>query len=332
MDDNKKFSIVDVAIRAGVSTATVSRVINHNGGYSKETEVKVRQMIHECEFTPNVNAIGLRTNQSKCIGVIVPDVTNEFFARIIQELDCYFLRHRYSLLICNSNEDYDLERMHIKGLVQKQVDGIVYISGQNEIKNMNKVSHIPVVYIDRAPRNARMLILSDNREGGCLAVRELLDKGCSRILLLRDIRGASTVRCRREGYLKALGERGIPYQEELEVKCFPEYAGAHRVMEHLLKNQGCFFDGIFATNDMMALACVNVLMESGIKIPGDVKIVGFDNISLTRFTNPRITTISQDTRQMALAAGRTILGMIQKKEIKDTRTIIPVTLEVRETT
>lgn len=332
MDDNKKFSIVDVAIRAGVSTATVSRVINHNGGYSKETERKVRQMIYECEFTPNVNAIGLRTNQSKCIGVIVPDVTNEFFARIIQELDFYFLRHRYSLLICNSNEDYDLERMHIRGLVQKQVDGIVYISGQNEIKHIDKVSDIPVVYIDRAPRNARMLILSDNREGGFMAAGELLDKGCSRLLLLRDIRGASTVRCRREGYLKALEERGLSYRKELEISCFPEYARARRVMEHLLMHKGCFFDGIFATNDIMALACVNVLMESGIKVPEEVKVVGFDNISLTRFTNPRITTIAQDTKQMALAAGRTILGMIQKKEIQDTRTVIPVTLEVRETT
>ena len=109
MDDNAKLSIVDVAKRAGVSTATVSRVINHNGGYSRETEEKVRRTIEECGFTPNANAIGLRTNKSRCIGVIVPDVTNEFFAKIIQELDFYLLKHGYSLLICNSNEDYELD-------------------------------------------------------------------------------------------------------------------------------------------------------------------------------------------------------------------------------
>ena len=159
MDGNAKLSIVDVAKRAGVSTATVSRVINHNGGYSRETEEKVRRTIEECGFTPNANAIGLRTNKSRCIGVIVPDVTNEFFAKIIQELDFYLLKHGYSLLICNSNEDYELENMHIKGLIEKHIDGIVYISGQNEIKNINEIKHIPVVYIDRAPLNARMLIL-----------------------------------------------------------------------------------------------------------------------------------------------------------------------------
>ena len=115
MDEKKKPSIVDVAKWAGVSTATVSRVINHNGGYSRETEEKVKKAVNECEFTPNANAIGLRTNKSRCIGVIVPDVTNEFFARIIQELDFYLLKHKYSLLICNScllYTSYDISIRH----------------------------------------------------------------------------------------------------------------------------------------------------------------------------------------------------------------------------
>ena len=114
MESNKRVSIIDVAKKAGVSIATVSRVINQNGGYSKETEERVRKTIEECGFTPNVNAIGLRTNRSNSIGVIVPDITNEFFARIIRELDTFLLSRRYSLLVCNSNEDYMLENMHIK--------------------------------------------------------------------------------------------------------------------------------------------------------------------------------------------------------------------------
>ena len=332
MDDNAKLSIVDVAKRAGVSTATVSRVINHNGGYSRETEEKVRRTIEECGFTPNANAIGLRTNKSRCIGVIVPDVTNEFFAKIIQELDFYLLKHGYSLLICNSNEDYMLENMHIKGLAEKHVDGIIYISGQNEIKKMNEIKNLPIVYIDRAPKNAEVLILSDNETGGYLAGRELIQKGCRRILFLRDIRFASTVRSRKEGFVRALQEKGMAFNEELEMSCFPEYAEARVVMERLLKEKGCFFDGIFATNDMMALACINVLMEAGIKIPDQVKVVGYDNVSVTRFTSPQITTITQDTKELALHAADTILKMIEDEEIKEKKTIIPVRLEVRGTT
>ena len=332
MEGNKRVSIIDVAKKAGVSIATVSRVINRNGGYSKETEERVRKTIEECGFTPNVNAIGLRTNRSNSIGVIVPDITNEFFARIIRELDASLLSRRYSLLVCNSNEDYELENMHIKGLIEKHIDGIVYISGQNEIKNINEIRHIPVVYIDRAPLNAKMLILSDNQEGGYLATKEMIDKGCRQILLLRDVRCASTIRYRKEGYIRALKENGIPYREELEVSCFPDYGEARKVIERLVRSGGCYFDGIFATNDMMALACVNVLTENQIKVPGQVKVVGFDNISLTQFTSPQITTIAQDTKELALHAADTILKMIEDEEIKEKKTIIPVRLEVRGTT
>ena len=332
MEGNKRVSIIDVAKKAGVSIATVSRVINRNGGYSKETEERVRKTIEECGFTPNVNAIGLRTNRSNSIGVIVPDITNEFFARIIRELDASLLSRRYSLLVCNSTEDYMLENMHIKGLAEKYVDGIIYISGQNEIKKMNEIKNLPIVYIDRAPKNAEVLILSDNETGGYLAGRELIQKGCRRILFLRDIRFASTVRSRKEGFVRALQEKGMAFNEELEMSCFPEYAEARVVMERLLKEKGCFFDGIFATNDMMALACVNVLTENQIKVPGQVKVVGFDNISLTQFTSPQITTIAQDTKELALHAADTILKMIEDEEIKEKKTIIPVRLVVRETT
>lgn len=332
MEGNKRVSIIDVAKKAGVSIATVSRVINRNGGYSKETEERVRKTIEECGFTPNVNAIGLRTNRSNSIGVIVPDITNEFFARIIRELDASLLSRRYSLLVCNSNEDYMLENMHIKGLAEKYVDGIIYISGQNEIKKMNEIKNLPIVYIDRAPKNAEVLILSDNETGGYLAGRELIQKGCRRILFLRDIRFASTVRSRKEGFVRALQEKGMAFNEELEMSCFPEYAEARVVMERLLKEKGCFFDGIFATNDMMALACVNVLTENQIKVPGQVKVVGFDNISLTQFTSPQITTIAQDTKELALHAADTILKMIEDEEIKEKKTIIPVRLVVREAT
>ncbi len=332
MSKNRKISIIDVAKRAGVSTATVSRVINGNGGYSKETEEKVIRTIRECGFTPNMNAIGLRTNRSQSVGVIVPDITNEFFAKIIHDLDIFFLKYKYSLLICDSNEDYDVEDMHIKNLIEKNVDGIIYISGQNEIKNIRNVQNIPVVYIDRAPKNAEVLILSDNENGGYLATKELLEKGCRKIMFLRDLRYASTIRSRKAGYIKALKEYQIPYDDKMEISCFPEYKNAKDTMERLVNAKGCFFDGIFATNDMMALGCINVLKKVGYRVPEDVKVVGFDNISLSEFCSPPITTITQDTRQLALCAGKTILRMIQNKEIKEKKTIIPVFLEIRSST
>ncbi len=321
-----------MAKEAGVSTATVSRVINNLGGYSAETEAKVKKTIEECGFTPNVNAIGLRTNKSHSIGVIVPDITNNFFAKIIHELDIFFLKHKYSLLICDSNEDYDLENMHINNLVEKNVDGIIYISGQNEIKNINNVRNIPVVYIDRAPQNAEVLILSDNEDGGYLAGKELIAKGCKKILFLRDTRLASTIRQRRRGFLNALDENGMALDNVMESTCYPVYEDAKETIEKLLDEKGCFFDGIFATNDVMALGCIHALKNHNISVPQQVKVVGFDNVSFSEFSNPPITTISQDTEALALKAGQTALDLICRKKIKDQVTIIPVTLVKRDST
>lgn len=140
--DIKKLSMIDIAEMAGVSIATVSRVINGNGGYSKSTEEKVLNIIKEFGYMPNANAKSLRTNMSKSIGVVVPDITNEFFAKIVRRLNNFFLKHRYSVFICDSNEDGKLEDMHINDLVEKNVDGIIYISGQTDVKVIdNTIKH-----------------------------------------------------------------------------------------------------------------------------------------------------------------------------------------------
>ena len=129
--EQHKYNIIDIARLAQVSTATVSRVLHEKGGYSKETETRVRRVIAECGFQLNKNAQGLRTQRSRNIGVIVPDITNEFFARIIRYLELFFLKHQYSVLICDSHEDIEIEQLHIRNLKEQQVEGIIYISGRN---------------------------------------------------------------------------------------------------------------------------------------------------------------------------------------------------------
>lgn len=335
--NGKKISIVEVAKKAGVSTATISRVINGNGGYSKATEEKVFQTIKECGFKPNANAIGLRTNKTHSVGVIVPDITNEFFAKIVRTLDTFFLKHKYSVLICDSNEDYELEDMHIKDLIQKNVDGIIYISGQEEIKNIDSVQNIPIVYIDRCPNNAEILIHSDNAQGGYLAAKVLIESGCKNILLMRDGRNASTIRQRKRGFLKASEEFGKSHSDELEISCIPpDYAQAKEKICSLVNQNGLHFDGIFATNDMMALGCLHGIRECGYVVPKDVKIVGFDNISLSEFCYPPLTTISQDTKKMAEQSGEALLKRMgpkgRKKLLEKEEIIVPVNLTIRSST
>jgi LacI family transcriptional regulator len=328
----KKNSIIEIAKKAGVSTATVSRVINNNDGYGEETKKKVLRTIKECGYMPNLNAASLRTHRSNCIGVIVPDITNEFFARLVRELEIFFIDKRYTLLICDTNEDSRKEQIQIKNLLERNVDAIIYISGQDIISDAENIHSIPLVYIDRCPRNAQILIQSDNVFGGYIATKELLEKGCRKILLMRDKRNVSTVVERKKGYLNALNENEIAYDTKLELCIMPEYDDAKTTIERILAKSDLFFDGIFCTADMIALGCVNGLQNLGYSIPRDVKIVGFDNVSISKFCNPPITTVTQHTKDLAVRTGQTVLSLIAGENISNTNIIIPVSLERRETT
>lgn len=330
--EGKKISIVDVAKQAGVSTATVSRVVNQIGGYSKETEKKVLRTIKECGFRPNVNAVGLRTSRSRSVGVIVPDITNEFFAKIVRSLDNFFVKYNYSVLICDSNEDPELEERHIQGMFDKNVDGFIYVSGMETISQLVKKARVPIVFIDRSPKNVEFVVQSDNYQGGYLAGKELCQKGCSQILLVRDYRMASNIQQRRAGFLDAITECGRHCDEDYELTILPDYKLAKEKVRDFLKKRGCCFDGIFATNDMIALGAMHAVVESGYSVPGQVKIVGFDNVSLSEFCNPPMTTVTQNTERMGLVAGEALLRLIRKEPIKQKEYVVPVHLEVRCTT
>lgn len=330
--EGKKVSIVDVAKTAGVSTATVSRVVNQLGGYSKETEKKVLHTIKECGFRPNVNAIGLRTRRSHSVGVIVPDITNEFFAKIVRTLDIFFIKYNYSVLICDSNEDPELEERHIQDMFDKNVDGLIYVSGMEAISSLVKNPRVPVVFIDRSLKNAEFVVQSDNYQGGYLAGKELCEKGCTRPLLIRDYRMASTIQQRRRGFLDALAEYGKTCEGNFEITILPDYKSAKEKVAEFLGEKGCCFDGVFTTNDMMALGTIHALAEAGYNVPGQVMIVGFDNVSLSEFCNPPMTTVAQDTEQMALVAGEALLKLIRKEPIEQKEYVVPIHLEVRSTT
>lgn len=326
-----KYSIVDIARFAEVSTATVSRVLHKKGGYSTETEERVLRVIEEKGFQLNKNAQGLRTQKSRIIGVIVPDITNEFFAKIIRSLELFFLKHSYSVFVCDSHEDIEIEKQHIQNLKEQQVEGIIYISGQNQNPIDEEVFNIPVIYIDRKPAEVHTFIHSDNRQGGYLATRELTRKGCQTILFLRDQKKASTIRQRRSGYLEALEEADCCFQPEWEIFTYSDYDNTFETVNRLVEEKGCFFDGVFATNDNMALACLHALQAKDIDVPQQVKIVGFDNISLSRFCHPSITTINQNTELMAQQAGKAMLEAISGDTEKQ-EYIIPVTLCERQST
>lgn len=327
----KNMSMVEIAKLSGVSIATVSRVLNKNGRYSPETERRVMKVVNENNYQINPNAKGLRTHKTNSIGMIVPDITNEFFGRIIRSVENSTLPFNYTVVVCDSNENSQLEKKYITDLVAKNVDGIILISTELNVKSIYNEYKIPAVYIDRRPENAGTLIVSDNERGGYLAAEELIKNGCKKIVHLRDQNVYSTVRHRYAGFCKAHQDYGIELDEELVLKIPVCHNDAYSAIQNLIKS-GKKFDGIFCENDQVALGALHAVMDAGLSIPDDVKIVGFDDTSFASLCSPALTSIRQDTDALGKSAVEHLFRLIQGDITNDAVCVLPVELVRRSTT
>lgn len=334
---NGQVSIKEIARLSGCSVATVSRVINNNGRFSEETRKKVLKVIEEYQYETNSIAKSLRMSKSQTIGVIVPDISNDFFAAVVLEIERFFFEEGYSTIICNTAKSAEKEKEYLKTLDGKMVDGLVCISGQEEVLTDILKRKVPIVCIDRRPKvdSNVAFIESDHYEGGRLATEELIRKGCREILLLTKKKNLSSVSGRLSGYRDALKSHGIPASEErivhIDTRQNSLEAAKRAIQEQI--DAGVSFDGIFATNDWMGLGALLVLQENGFKVPEQVKIVGFDNILISQYCNPPLTTIDQDKISLADKACRILLDMISGKGSgNDQHHIVPVKLVERGTT
>ena len=330
-----KLSVKDIARLAGVSVATVSRVMNQNGRFSSETEARILKIIEENNYQPNLLARGLRTNKVKVIGVIVPDITNDFFAQITLTLQNALFGMDYSTIICNTNEIESVENRYRQMLQAQQVSGLVYISG--EFSEGRRNLPIPTVYIDRKPLNQTdkeeyVLIESDNELGGRQATTELIEKGCRKLAILRFKETVSSHRGRYEGFKDCLQKHNIPFNPNLMRKV--DRVGVlsgQQAVEDLLA-QGEEFDGIFCTADMLALGALKALQKHNVAVPEQVKLVGFDDSSYSQLAYPEITTIRQSVETFGNLAAQTLMAMIENEPLKQYHYQLPTQLIVRGST
>lgn len=334
-----QISIKEIAKLSGVSVATVSRVINNNGRFSEETRKKVLDVIEKYQYNTNAVAKTLRMNKSQTIGIIVPDINNEFFSTIVHGVERYFFERGFSTFICHTDKSPEKERAYIKSLDAKMVDGLVCISGQEEIDDSLLSRNIPIICIDRRPKTRKniSIIESDHFDGGYKATKHLIEKGCRNIIVLTKQSNLSPVNDRIKGYIQALSEYSytfdpsniirIPNHQQFNVDLTKE------VIQKEI-NQGKKIDGIFATNDWLALNAVMALNELGFNVPGNVKVVGFDDDTIAKYFKPSLTTIRQDIKKIVEQASSLLYQMLTNKEFAADKKhiIVPVTLIERDTT
>ena len=330
----KGLSIKQISELSGVSTATVSRVINHNGRFSKETEERVLSVIEQYQYVPNMVARGLRRNASAIVGVIVPDITNEFFARIVLKIQMALFERNFSAVICNTNENEQLEISHLQFLRAQNVSGLIFISGNPS--HTQPGESLPTVFIDRRPQDVRqkdtIIIESDNVRGGYLAGKALLDSGARRIATIMDSRMHTAGETRYHGFQTAMREGGAPVLPALQIRV-PEvgFQAAYECI-HRLMDAGERFDGLFCGTDWLAMGALAALHERGVHVPSDVKVVGFDDVSIATFSSKPITTIHQDADRMGEMAVELLFKRMDGEKIEDAHRVLDVRLIQRATT
>lgn len=330
----KRLSIKQISELSGVSTATVSRVINHNGRFSRETEERVLSVIEKYQYVPNMVARGLRRSASQIVGIIVPDITNEFFARIVLQIQMKLFEKNYSAVICNTNENEQLEISHLQFLKAQNVSGLVFISGNPS--HAQPSATFPTVFIDRRPKDVKakdtIIIESDNIQGGYLAGRELLRMGMRRIATIMDSRMHTAGETRYLGWKNAMDEAHVEVLPQLQMRV-PEvgFNAAHECVKQLLQN-GEVFDAMFCGTDWLAMGALAALHERGVHVPTDVKVIGFDDVSIATFSSKPITTIRQNAEEMGDLAVELLLKRIEGEKVDNPHRVLGVTLISRATT
>lgn len=321
-------SIKDIAKMAGVSIATVSRVINKNGKVAKETEEKILQIMKENNYVPNLLAKGMRTNKVTTIGIVIPDISNEFFSKIAKQIQTLFFNKGYASIICNTSEDDKIEKQCIEMLQAQQVGGIIHIVSEKANKE-NKIL-IPTVYLDREPqfsnkRKDMVIIESDNLSGGYIATDAMIKKGCKNIICLSPKNVVSTHKKRCQGYADAMNENRLN-QKIITVDNVSLEEGYNKIKEYVKNNK---VDGIFATTDIIAIGAIKAIKEAGFKIPENVKVFGYDASDMSEVIETPLSTVVQPIEEMTLAAVEMLEKYMNGEKIKEKRLILPVEIKER---
>ena len=324
-------TLKDIANATGYSLSTISYVLNGKKKVKPETYTRIMDAVRELNYHPNQLARGLKMKRTCTIGVIVPDISNEFFPEILKGIDNVAHENHYNIFLCNTNNDSSLEKEAVNMLVSKDVDGIIFIGVANsQILQSDDIS-VPIVLVDRKIGNAYTSIITDNYRGGYMATEHLIRRGYKNIVLLGGTPTIPNFFDRIRGYMDALGDNGIPYSEENVIVCDCSISGGYKMTKELIK-KNLKPDAIFAMGDMIALGVMRGLRDNGISVPEDVALIGFDDISIASHTIPALSTVSQPKFELGRMAAEKLFAQISSKEKAVEHIVLDPELVIRETT
>lgn len=308
-------SIVEIAKKAGVSVATVSRALNNKGPVSPKTRARIQQIAGQFNYKPNVNARGLLLHKTDTIGLILPELADEFFMDILRGVDEAATRSGYYVMLSSSHSRRDLVETMLEFMSSGRVDGIILMTPMlhEDLKDMISGSSRPIVLLnnyDQIPNSTCVNI--KNFQGAYSMTEHLIRQGHKRIAVIKGPEGNGDANQRLLGFQQAMAKNKVPIENELIVSGdFSSKSGYFAFMR--LINAEDKPDAIFALNDMMAVGCFEAARANGLSIPQDIALAGFDDIYLTRFLTPRLTTVHTPIKELGQRAVNYLLKMIKQE-------------------
>ena len=327
-------TIKDVARQVGVSTATVSHVINRTRFVSEELRQSVLDAIHALNYQPNAIARSLVKRKTHTIGIIITDILNPFYTAIVRGIEDVTYKSGYSVMLCNTDEDPEKEILYIQMLLEKRIDGLVISTAfQDGIHPLlSRLKGIPLVTTVRKIRGLSSdAVLGDNRGGAYQAIDHLIRLGHRRIGIISGPTGLSSGAERLEGYKKALEDHRIPMEDQwVKIGDFKRESGYSLTKEMFQRDP--LPTALFVFNNQMALGALQALNELKIRIPKDISFISFDDMEWYSFLDPSLTAVEHSPYLIGKTAGEMLLQRIGKKRKNPKKVILPSHLIIRAST
>lgn len=326
-----KFNIKDVAKKANVSISTVSRVINQSKPVRSKTKERVLMAIEELGYRPNAIARSLKVKHTQSIGIMVPDIANQFYPEVVRGIEDVANMYEYTIFLCNTDLDDDKELKYFSGMEEKQVDGLIFMGNilTDRLAREMKKADMPVVLIGSDHPDLPSVTI-DNTLAARKAVEYLLDKGHKNVAVITGkMKDPMMGRARLKGYREALEQAGINWKSEWVVeggyRFKSGYEGARQLL--MLEERPT---AIFVASDEMAIGAMRAILEKGLQIPQDIAVVGFDNIDMSGKVYPSLTTMGQPMYEMGAIGMRLLTKYLQGEIVHDNKVVLNFELTERE--
>ncbi len=327
------YTIKDIAEKAGVSIMTVSRVINNSGYVSMKTRIKVESVLKEMNYQPNLLARSLINRKSHFISIIVPDISNPFYAELTRGVEDITIQEGYDLIISSAHMNKDMELRQIETARSRMADGLILVLPElSETKILEMQNNIPLVVVDKYIKSNDISKIYLKQElGAYRAVQYLLEMGHRKIAFLSGLLNVHNNNVRKMGYIHALEDNRVPFDSSLILNGDFSFESGEKAFKTYMnmKNENRP-TAIFSASDLMALGFMRCAYRHKVRIPEDVSIVGFDDIQISSIITPTLTTVRHPYLQMGNAASKLLMSKLGKNVLNSTILSLKNELIIRE--